>query len=348
MIYDLYILLIFVFGCEQNEIPIQPSMGELQSYQIEMESDYKYQVFYNLENNIVVKQNIKTEWDLAFESSQDGWKIITNSARFAQVSELVNSNFEDIIAIDNLTWRWEDPKGIIEETAIGDYRQKNAIYIIDRGFQIDGTNTGYKKITIDSINQNMYSIKYANLDNTESRNIQIIKNDNYNFQYLSFEDDNLKEIEPKKEDWDLIFTQYTELYNDPELPPSYLVTGVLSNYLNNVLIAKDTVNNFEEIDNSMINLYAFQNKQDPPQSNSVTSMRRERYKHAHLLFQAEGIDAVRAATRACRSVADCCKTSRRWACHSIDRSSRSSSCHVSGNCYNTFFSSFRFTVLLRL
>ena len=143
-----YILLIFVFGCEQNEIPIQPSMGELQSYQIEMESDYKYQVFYNLENNIVVKQNIKTEWDLAFESSQDGWKIITNSARFAQVSELVNSNFEDIIAIDNLTWRWEDPKGIIEETAIGDYRQKNAIYIIDRGFQIDGTNTGYKKITI--------------------------------------------------------------------------------------------------------------------------------------------------------------------------------------------------------
>ena len=61
------------------------------------------------------------------------------------------------------------------------------------------------------------------------------------------------------------------------------------------------------------NQRAFQNKQDPPQSNSVTSMRRERYKHAHLLFQAEGIDADRAATRACRSVADCCKTSRRWA-----------------------------------
>ena len=61
------------------------------------------------------------------------------------------------------------------------------------------------------------------------------------------------------------------------------------------------------------NQRAFQNKQDPPQRNSVTSMRRERYKHAHLLVQAEGIDAVRAATRACKSVADCCKTSRRWA-----------------------------------
>ena len=71
---DLYILLILVFGCEQDEIPIQPSSSELQSFQIEMESDYKYQVYYNLENNIVVKQNLKTEWDLAFESSEDGGK----------------------------------------------------------------------------------------------------------------------------------------------------------------------------------------------------------------------------------------------------------------------------------
>lgn len=257
-----YILLVLIFGCEKDEIPIQPSMGELQFFQIEMEPDYKYQIYYNLENNTVVKQNLKTEWDLAFESSEDGWKIITNSARFAKVSELINSNFQDVVVIDNFTWETENPKGINEETAIGDYRNKNSVYIIDLGFEIDGTSTGYKKISIDSVNQNMYSIQYANLDNTNYRSTIITKNNSYNFQYLSLDDDNLKEIEPKKQDWDLIFTQYTHLYNDPELPPFYLVTGVLSNYLNDVLIAKDTINIFEEIDNSMINSYAFSNNQN--------------------------------------------------------------------------------------
>ena len=258
----LYIILILVFGCEQDEIPIRPSSSELQSFQIEMESDYKYQVYYNLENNIVVKQNLKTEWDLAFEASEDGWKIITNSARFAKVAESPNHNFNDVIFIDNLTWKTENPKGIIEETAIGDYRNKNSIYVLDLGFKIDGTNAGYKKISIDSVSQNMYNIQYANLDNTEYRSKIVIKDNSYNFQYLSLEDDILKEIEPKKQDWDLIFTQYTHLYNDPELPPFYLVTGVLSNYLNNVLIAKDTVNIFEEIEGSMINSYTFLNDQN--------------------------------------------------------------------------------------
>ena len=46
----------FSICCEQDEIPIQPSSSELQSFQIEMESDYKYQVYYNLENNIVVNK----------------------------------------------------------------------------------------------------------------------------------------------------------------------------------------------------------------------------------------------------------------------------------------------------
>ena len=55
----LYIILILVFGCEQDEIPIRPSSSELQSFQIEMESDYKYQVYYNLENNFIIRINIK-------------------------------------------------------------------------------------------------------------------------------------------------------------------------------------------------------------------------------------------------------------------------------------------------
>lgn len=257
-----YLLLFLAFGCEKAEIPISDSIGELQSFQINMESDYKHQIYYNLENNQVVKQNLKTDWDLAFEASEEGWKIITNSARFAKVSEIINHNFQDFITTENLTWRTENPRGTNYGTAIGDYRNKNSVYIIDLGFNIDGSNAGYKKIRIDSVNQSIYLIEYANLDNSEYRSKVINKNNSYNFKYLSFDDDNVKEIEPKKQDWDLIFTQYTHLYDDPELPPFYLVTGVLSNYLNNVLITKDTINTFEEIDNTIINSYEFSNDQN--------------------------------------------------------------------------------------
>ena len=254
---------ILLFSCEKSEIPIQPhEMGDILSNQINMQSDYSKQVFYSLNNNICIKENIKTDWDLGFESSEEGWRIILNTSTYSSVSKIINSNFEASISINNLTWQWENPTGIIEGTAIGDYRNENVIFIINRGYNINGNEAGYKKFMIESINDEYYIIKYANLDNTNSNTIEIQKDNSKNFQYLSFKNNTVVNIEPNKEDWDLLFTQYTHLFNDPELPPSYLVTGVLINYLNNVLVSKDSINTFEDINYSNVETYSFSNKQN--------------------------------------------------------------------------------------
>lgn len=254
---------VLLFSCEKSEIPIQPhDMGEILSNQINMQSDYRKQIFYSLNNNIAIKENIKTDWDLGFESSTEGWRIILNTSTYSSVSKTTNSNFEESISINNLSWQWENPTGIIEGTAIGDHRNENAIYIINRGYQINGNEAGYKKFMIESTNNEYYIIKYSNLDNTNSNTIQITKDNSKNFQYLSFNNNEIINIEPNKEEWDLLFTQYTHLYNDPDLPPSYLVTGVLTNYLNDVLVSKDTINTFEDIDYSKIESYTFSNKQN--------------------------------------------------------------------------------------
>ena len=237
-------------------------MGDILSNQINMQSDYSKQVFYSLNNNIAIKENIKTDWDLGFESSEEGWRIILNTSTYSSVSKIINSNFEASISINNLTWQWENPTGIIEGTAIGDYRNENVIFIINRGYNINGNEAGYKKFMIESINNEYYIIKYANLDNTNSNTIEIQKDNSKNFQYLSFNNNEVINIEPNKEEWDLLFTQYTHLYNDPDLPPSYLVTGVLINYLNNVLVSKDSINTFEDINYNNVETYTFSNKQN--------------------------------------------------------------------------------------
>jgi len=259
--------IIYVFiallGCEQNEIPIkQHSSGNITSKQINMGSSYSQQIFYNLNDNTVITENEKTDWDLAFESSSEGRNIIINSSTFSQLAELSDINFNDHISVNNLNWRYDNPLGIRYETAFGDYRNKNSVYILDRGYKLNGNTRGYKKIIIDSINNTSYYIKYANLDNTSMQNLEIKKDNTYNFQYISLDNDETINIEPKKENWDLLFTQYTHLFLDNEETPAYLVTGVLTNYLNNIMVATDTINTFKDIELNMIDQYNFTNEQN--------------------------------------------------------------------------------------
>ena len=69
-------------------------------------------------------------------------------------------------------------------------------------------------------------------------------------------------IEPEKNNWDLVFTQYTQLFQNNIETPAYLVTGVLTNYLNDVLVAIDSLNSFESISIDLIDSYDFSNLQN--------------------------------------------------------------------------------------
>ena len=257
--YLLYIVILFV-SCEQDEIPIvQHQSGEVRYNQMDMGSDYNKQIFYNLNDNIIISENIKNKWDLAFGSAIN--QIIINSSTFTQLSELKNSNFQDLISTEDLLWRWDNPKGINHGTAFGDI-STTSLYIIDRGYNIDGSSRGYRKLIVDSITVDSYFIRYADLDNSNFNAIEVRKNNSQNFEYLSFDTNNLINIEPNIDEWDLIFTQYTHLFENNNETPAYLVTGVLSNYMNNVLIAKDTINKFQDINIQIIDQYNFSNSQD--------------------------------------------------------------------------------------
>jgi len=259
---NLLYILIFFFSCERDEIAIEKHpMGTIVERQINMGSNYNQQIFYSASEDIVVSSNTKDDWDLGFSSSKNSSEIIINSSTFSQISEIEEHLFEDPISITDLKWRWDNPKGVYYGVAFNTPKSSST-YVIDRGYNLDGSARGYRKIRIDSITNQSYFITYAKLNNGEINNLEIKKDSLFNFQYLSFNKNSLIDIAPRKDSWDLVFTQYTHLFTGNIETPAYLVTGVLTNYLNNVLVTKDSVNSFEEININMIANYKFSENQD--------------------------------------------------------------------------------------
>ena len=256
----LFIIMFVFISCEMEEIPVSPhNPGDIQINQIELSNDYRHQVFYDLGSNSIISDNLKTDWDLGFESSSQGYHVILNSSTYSSLSYIENISFNDNIDPTGLIWSWDNPNGDLDSSAFGDSRNVSGFYVFDRGFDLNGTPRGFKKILIDSITNEFYQISFSNLDNSEYNSFKLYKDPSVNFTCFSFESNQIVDIEPSYNDWDLLFSQYTHLYNDTTTP-AYLVTGVCSNL--DVLVAKDTSYEFNEINYSMINEFSFNDDRD--------------------------------------------------------------------------------------
>lgn len=249
-----YILLFTIIGlflqsCEKKEIPIPvPPPGDLTIQQIEMGGYYKNQLFYSLKNNEVVSQNIKTIWDLSFESSDEGWHVLLNSSKLMAAYFYEERSFSDELNLDEASWTWDTQSGSLDSTAIGDWRNLEGIYVIDRGYNHVGTHKGYKKLQLISSNSQTFEIRYASLNGDEEMTLTVNKDKTLNYTPFSFEPGSeFPEVMPDKNTWDLEFTQYTFIYYDLEEITPYLVVGVLLNR-NNVKAILKTDINFEDID----------------------------------------------------------------------------------------------------
>tara|TARA_B100000579_G_scaffold423499_1_gene426740 strand:- start:441 stop:1397 length:957 start_codon:yes stop_codon:yes gene_type:complete len=256
----LFIIMFVFISCEMEEIPVSPhNPGDIQINQIELSNDYRHQVFYDLGSNSIISDNLKTDWDLGFESSTQGYHVILNSSTYSSLSYIENISFNDNIDPTGLIWSWDNPNGDLDSSAFGDSRNVSGFYVFDRGFDLNGTPRGFKKILIDSITNEFYQISFSNLDNSDYNSFKLYKDPSVNFTCFSFESNQIVDIEPSYNDWDLLFSQYTHLYNDTTTP-AYLVTGVCSNL--DVLVAKDTSYEFNEINYSMINEFSFNDDRD--------------------------------------------------------------------------------------
>jgi len=229
------VLILLIAGCtcscEKEELPVpKHDAGDVITNSISMESDYRFQLFFDLETNTMVKKNLKTDWDLGFETTPSGFHIILNTAKAMFSANTLQANFTAITDTIGLDFTWDEASGHLDSTAIKDWTGTQNVYIIDRGFNELGTHLGFKKIIFQSVNSTDYSVRFANLDGTNDVTYQVAKDEIYNFAFLSLNGNgSIVSIQPPKEDWDIVFTQYINIFYDenPALP--YLVTGCITN-----------------------------------------------------------------------------------------------------------------------
>lgn len=252
-----YIIFTVLVACDIGEIPVDPRpSGLLTTTTIEMMENYQMQVYFDLYNNNLISENVRTDWDLAFESNPNGWRININSSKFMQVWEVDNQSYNSPLDLANAIWRWDHQSGSPDSTAVGDYRNKESFYVIDRGYNNDNSQIGYKKLNVESVNSDSYTIRLANIEGSIDTIIEIPKNLANEKIYFSFNDYSIKDIEPSH--WDLLFTTYTHLFSS-NFP--YLVSGVLTN-TSHVKVVKDTTYHFDDISFDNITNFDFSTDQN--------------------------------------------------------------------------------------
>ena len=198
--------------------------------------DQPNQVFVDLSSETQSVVN-RDSWDLAFYSGSEFRVILNNSvsalARSIDKSDLNAVTAEDTtgfgaqLDIDAIfgalfgppqPWLaqasgWtDDPSGDLSNTAIAEVSataNNNQVYILNRGKNPDGTQRGWMKIRVIR-NNDGYTLQYAEINATSFQELNITKNDNFDFVYASL-DNGMVNVSPQKGDWDFVFTVFTNL-----------------------------------------------------------------------------------------------------------------------------------------
>jgi hypothetical protein len=249
-----YLLLLVLIGslcsCEKSEIGIPkpvPVPTNAITSQVSIGATYQYQVFFDLETNKAVSQNSKFSWDVAFEASADGYHVILNNSKSSFAYNSGTNNFETADTAGHLkTLLYDVSSGNLDSTAIGDWRTDKNVYFINLGKDADGANLGYKKLQIISVDATSFVVKMASLDGSNLVQKTIMKDSAYNFMFITLSAGDLITVEPPKDTWDVVFTQYTTIFYDPGFLP-YSVTGCLLNRYQTTG-ARDSLTDFTVID----------------------------------------------------------------------------------------------------
>lgn len=240
----LYILAIFTITFSN----INAQNREYTSDTLTMEAGYSNDLFYSMADGLVASVT-RSGWDIAFYTSAFSAGIITNEGSGVELYTYPNgdtSNWSNMDTIGLSTWKhminssevWED--GAFNCNALGHPDYGWGVYnsvthgvIGDSLYVINLPGVGLKKLWIvEKVSvDNIYHLKYANLDGTDEQIVEIDVKPymTKNFAYYSLETSEISDREPS-ENWDLLFTKYFDVtYDNEGNPVDYLVTGVTSN-----------------------------------------------------------------------------------------------------------------------
>jgi hypothetical protein len=231
-------------SCDPGEIPVEPfDRGVVTDVQISMGPTYRYQSWFDLGTDSIIKIASKSEWDIAFDCADSSNHVHLNSALGAKAAITSVSRLEDITTTSGLVFKPDHSAGFTDSLALLDCASNQRVYLIDRGFDDFGNLLGIIKIRFISLESGTLLFEFANLDGSNYTTDSLTKNPIYNRIAYSFTQKKSLFAEPLKTQFDLLFTQYTYIFYEPFI--YYLVAGVIINS-HQTMVAVDSAKTFAE------------------------------------------------------------------------------------------------------
>ncbi len=273
LFFSLFVFVLLFSSCFKEDDPvILPPPGDVQVDQVSMGPDYISQIYYQLSTKEIFVSDHRM-WDLAFETTADGFHIWINGSNEILVSNTNSSNFLSITDTTGANWKWDASSWHKDSTAIGNWliatppaptpakdelnltmpqkteesKPSLRVYLLDLGPEMIATER-FKKIIFETVDAYQYTFKYSNLNNTNLREITLAKEPAFAYTYFSIRNfDQAVFPEPVKPKWDILFTRYrTVFYQNGNVIP-YILTGVLINP-DGYKVAIDSTKSFSEVD----------------------------------------------------------------------------------------------------
>lgn len=215
-------------ACMKEELPVPavPRGGAMAMNEC-MGPGYQDQLWIDLSSGTVVNTNHKEAWDLAFESAPDGWRIWLNGAKLMTAWDLGAVDISQPHDTAGMMHgrRIDAPSGHSDSTAFGDWRGRDAVFVVDMGFNTLGQSLGFRKFRFQSVSSTAYTFDVAQLDGSQLQTIAVPKDASRHHTCFKL-NEGVHAIEPVGGTWDFVLTQYTHQFYEPFMP--YLVVGMLS------------------------------------------------------------------------------------------------------------------------
>lgn len=230
--YSSILLLFIAFlasSCFKKEqaLPLPPQ-GDAASQAIDIGNTYNMQVFYSFTNGIVKSDSFST-WDISFDVHPDQNELWLNGGSNILVYPSGQTDFNTTLpaGLSTTQWLYDKPSGTFGNSALGKISVSNHLGEV-LFLQV---STKVYKLKIIEATANHYLIQVGNATDNIGTQIQLEKDQQYNFAYYSFAS-GIVQPEPEKTKWDMVFTRYRTIFpglgaNGSDLP--YLVNGVLLN-----------------------------------------------------------------------------------------------------------------------
>ncbi len=204
-------------------------------------SNYANMVFVDFSNNAAVAADRKS-WNLGFRSGSD-FRVVLNHAYQSVASATDKTDITQVTEADaegidlnfspgdGLLTNVDDWTGDLTKTAIAEISandNNNKVYFV-ASESTKATVSEWFKVKI-TRNGDGYKLQYAKINETNIKTLEVPKKEDYNFTFVSLENNAIVDVEPKALNWDIQwgYSTYNSGLNTPYWFQDFIVLNTIA------------------------------------------------------------------------------------------------------------------------